>query len=77
MKKTDLVVEILRTVPLPRLVAAVGAILDARHRRGTGATGEVAYDVNVAAFMATCSARQLRLLRTLALGLEMERFALH
>src|SRR5262249_43655046 len=73
-KTTNLVQEIIRTVPMPRLIAAVGAISARRQRRAAGLSDNTPVDVEVAGeeFMATCSARQLRLLREIALGLDIE-----
>jgi hypothetical protein len=70
MKKSDLAQEILCTVPRPRLAAAVGFILEARHRRVAGETSVFQAKVDVEAFVATCTVRQPKLLRKLALGLE-------
>jgi hypothetical protein len=78
MKKRDLAQEILRTVPRPRLSAAIGFVLEARHRRVAGETGDFQVKVDVEAFVATCTVRQLKLLRKLALGLEGgEKVAVH
>jgi hypothetical protein len=74
MKKSELAQDLLRTVPRPRLVAAIGSVLARRQRRAAQLPDDamVSIDVNVEAFLATCSARQLRMLREIALSLEIE-----
>jgi hypothetical protein len=80
-EKSDLAQEILRTVPRLRLIVAVGFILEARDRRATGETDGLVIEgdkVDVEAFMATCTVRQLKMLRKIALGLEGgEKVAVH
>jgi hypothetical protein len=70
----DLAATILREVPRVRLVAAIGLIQAERRRRVTGETGDIQFtgdDIDVEAFMADATRRQLRLLRKLALTLEL------
>jgi len=72
MRKTDLRRELLRTVPRPQLVAAIALVLEQRHRRATGDAGAVEFDVNAEAFVASATVRQLRLLREIALDLDLQ-----
>jgi hypothetical protein len=75
MRKSDLAQEILRTVPEPRLIAAIGSILAQRQRRAAGLPDDALVEVkevNVEEFVATCTKRQLRLLREIVLGLDLE-----
>src|SRR5262245_26353984 len=89
-KKSALAREILDTVPRDRLVAAVGFILAHRQARAAGLpdlpdenSGEAPILVDrmamndVETFLSTASARQLRLLRKIALGLEVEVMTQH
>jgi hypothetical protein len=76
LNKNDLVREILNGVPRDRLQVAIGFIWADRHRRATGQGEDVPVSIDpkrvndVEGFIATCSARQLKLLRKIALGLE-------
>jgi hypothetical protein len=74
MKKSEIAQELLRTVPRPRLIAAIGSVLARRQRRAAQLPDDtlMEVDVNVEAFVATCSVRQLRLLREIALSLDIE-----
>jgi hypothetical protein len=79
-RRSDLIDEILRTVPRQRLMAAIAFIEGHRQSVRTGvpmpdeASGAAGWKVpvDVEAFMATSSVRQLRLLRKIALGLDEE-----
>jgi hypothetical protein len=74
--KNCLVREILNGVPRDRLQAAIGFIWADRHRRATGQGEDAPVGIDpklvndVEGFMATCSVRQLKMLRKIALGLE-------
>jgi hypothetical protein len=72
MRKSELLLEVL-ALPQERLIAAIGAVLARRKREAQGLPEDAGVDVEVdaAAFLETCSARQLRMLREIALGLEM------
>jgi hypothetical protein len=67
MRRAALETEIVRDVPEVRLVMAICLILKQR----TGQTHFESEDGFVAEFMATCSIRQLKLLREIALGLDL------
>jgi len=83
VKRIDLAQEILSTVPRERLIAAIAFILAERHRRATGASDDapVSLDMSVLndveGFMATATVRQLKLLRKIALGLDLEKVTEH
>lgn len=76
LNKNDLVREILNGVSRDRLQVAIGFIWADRHRRATGQGEDVPVSIDpklvndVEGFIATCSVRQLKLLRKIALGLE-------
>jgi hypothetical protein len=73
MKKSELLQKVL-TIPEPRLIAAIGAVLAHRKRQADGLPDDAEVDVrvDVAAFLQTCSARQLRMLQEIASGLELK-----
>ena len=74
MTRLDLIEKIIRTVPMPRLIMAIGAILARRKREAERLPEDarVELEVDVTAFLSTCSKRQLRMLREIALGLEIK-----
>jgi hypothetical protein len=71
-RRTALAVEIIGTVPPERLIGAIGSILEHRRQRARGFLPEGPHDleVDVGRFIQTCSMRQLKLLREIALDLE-------
>ena len=73
MKKSELLQKVL-TIPEPRLIAAIGAVLAHRKRQADGLPDDAEVDVrvDVAAFLQTCSARQFRMLQEIASGLELK-----
>jgi hypothetical protein len=71
MKKSELLRQVL-ALPEERLIGAIAEIIAHRKRQAEGLPEDASFDlkIDLVEFLSTCSARQLRLLHEIALGLE-------